>query len=319
MNAAALMFDRFRWSWQRWKKMQPQYRYRNRRSPFQPAVRPVFGRRSIYSDMTEEGLRICQAAFCDRPPPVADRPGYAVASATDLYFSLNVLHFLLTRDYASFCCVRVSAYWLDRHISILALFRPHYEGSVHMILPYNWKESLKPGNLRDTINRNSAVVSIVAVVVIIVVLALSIRSFMGGGSTTGVPSRAYYWDTSNGTLHIRPMTDYPPLTGATGKPTLVQAYFYACGSCSDKKLAYLQEYSPQAKAMLDKMIKGGQAGKPGGFSPMAEEAMMSQNSVLVRSPAKGSPWVPLNSPQGQQVTTPPTCPGSQTLKICSPN
>lgn len=188
-----------------------------------------------------------------------------------------------------------------------------------MILPYNWKESLKPANLRDTINRNSAVVSIVAVVVIIVVLALSIRSFMGGGATTGVPSNAYYWDTSNRTLHIRPMTDYPPLTGSTGKPTLVQAYFYTCGSCADKKLAYLQKYSTQAKSMLDNMLKGGQAGKPGGFSPMAQEAMMSQDSVLVRSPAKGSPWVPMNSPQGQQVTTPPACGAGGILKICSPN
>lgn len=188
-----------------------------------------------------------------------------------------------------------------------------------MILPYNWKESLKPGNLRDTINRNSAVVSIVAVVVIIVVLALSIRSFLGGGSTTGVPSTAYFWDTSNGTLHTRPMTDYPPLIGATGKPTLVQAYFYTCGSCADKKLAYLQKYSPQAKAMLDKMIQSGKAGKPQGFSPMAEEAMMSQNSQLVRSPAKGSPWVPISSPQGQQIITPPACPAGGMLKICMPN
>ncbi len=189
-----------------------------------------------------------------------------------------------------------------------------------MILPYNWKESLKPANLRDTINRNSAVVSIVAVVVIIVVLALSIRSFMGGGSTIGAPSRAYYWDTSNGTLHVRPMTVYPPLTGSTGKPTLVQAFFYTCGSCSDKKLAYLQEYSQQAKAMLDQMIKAGQAGKPGaGFGPMMQEAMMAQNSILVRSPVKGSPWVPRNSRLGEQIAMPPPCPSSAKLKFCSPN
>ncbi len=185
-----------------------------------------------------------------------------------------------------------------------------------MILPYNWKERIRPANLRETINRNSAVVSIVAAVVIIVVLALSIRSFMGGNTGAGVPTMAYFYDTSNQTISVRPTIDYPPLPGATGKNTVVLAYFYTCTTCADKKLVYLQKYSSRAKKALQAMMNNAKSNKPGAINPMAYEAAMSQNAILVRSPAKGSPWVPLASPQGQQVTMPPNC---AKLKVCMPN
>ncbi len=189
-----------------------------------------------------------------------------------------------------------------------------------MILPYNWKENLRPGNLRDTINRNSAVVSIVAVVVIIVVVALSIRKFMGGGAASGVASTEYFWDTSNHTLHVRSAAHYPPLIGSTGKPTMVLAYYYTCTNCGDKKIVYLMKYSPQAKAALEKMKQGGPPGQQGGMGPMAYMAIMQQpDSMLVRSPAKGSPWVPENSQAGIQVTTPPACPGGGYPKECVPH
>ncbi|MDA8377050.1 MAG: hypothetical protein M0Z50_08330 [Planctomycetia bacterium] len=187
-----------------------------------------------------------------------------------------------------------------------------------MILPYNWKEKLKPSNLRNTINENSAVMSIIAAVVAIVAIAFIVRNFFH--TTQYGPTTAYYYDTSDGSVQVLPRSKYPPLIGKTGKPTLVWAEYYSCSSCSDKQLAYLEKYSAQAKKAMEQLQQQQRnpknKGEPPNFALM--QMAMQGGGILVRSPKKGSKWYPLESPQGMQIATPPSCTTGQ-LKACNPS
>jgi hypothetical protein len=173
-----------------------------------------------------------------------------------------------------------------------------------MILPYNWKEKMNFSNIRQAINKNAAVAGIIAAVVIIVMIAYLIRQM---GPPAFKPGGAYYFNTAPGRhygdISIHSAAKYPPLIDPkTGKPTLVLAMFYTCGSCKNKKLVYLQKYTRQAKALIKE--KGSRALLKMGIA-----------GLVVRKPAKGSRWYPLNSPQGQRITTPPKC---AKLKPCVP-
>lgn len=187
-----------------------------------------------------------------------------------------------------------------------------------MILPYNWKEKLKPSNIRNTINENSAVMSIIAAVVAIVAIAFIVRNFFH--TPNYGPTTAYYYDTSDGSVQVLPRSKYPPLIGKTGKPTLVWAIYYSCSSCSDKQLAYLEKYTSQAKAAMKQFQQQANNPKSKGMPPnfAMMQMAMAGGGMLVRSPQKGSKWYPLESPQGMQVATPPACPSGGLLKACNP-
>ncbi len=169
-----------------------------------------------------------------------------------------------------------------------------------MILPYNWKEKMNFSDIRQAINKNATVAGIIAAVVIIVLVANIIRQM---GPRTYGTGEAYYYNTATGAISIHSAAKYPPLIDPkTGKPTLVLAMFYTCSSCKNKKLIYLQKYTRQAQAMI----------KNRGVTALQK---LGVAGMLVRSPAKGSQWYPLNSPQGQRIATPPNC---AKLKPCSP-
>ena len=184
-----------------------------------------------------------------------------------------------------------------------------------MILPYDWREKLKPSNLRHTINENSAAVSIIAAVIAVLAIVYIFRNSVNGGGTGSAPM-AYYYDTSTHQFYTYRSSRPPPIKNAQGKRTIVLAYMYSCSSCGNRKIAWLQKYSKQARIALKKMLNYKPApGKPPGPPPM--EAPMFGTGILVRSPAKGSKWYPIQSPEGQQIAQLPKCP-TGTAKICLP-
>ena len=195
-----------------------------------------------------------------------------------------------------------------------------------MILPYNWKDYLRITNIRDAMNRNQSVISIVAVVFTIIAIAYILHYELHSRYVTTV--NQYFYDTATQQLKVEPSTAIPPMRGAGGKYTLVRAYVFTCSSCDNKQIGYLEKYTPQGKAALinlQKMAnqpppKPGPGAPPNGNMPYAnpfELEMQAYNSSLVRLPAKGSPWVPANSPEGQHIMTPAPC-ASGVLKPCVP-
>lgn len=185
-----------------------------------------------------------------------------------------------------------------------------------MILPYDWREKLKPSNLRNTINEYSAVVSIVAAVIAVLAIVYIFHNTVGGGGV-GTAPKAYYYDTSTHQFYTYPSSRPPPLKNASGKRTIVLAYMYTCSSCNNRKIAWLQKYSKQARAALKKILNYKPTpGQPPGPPPM--EAPIFGTGILVRSPAKGSQWYPIQSPEGQEIAQLPKC-QSGTAKICMPD
>jgi hypothetical protein len=185
-----------------------------------------------------------------------------------------------------------------------------------MILPYDWREKLKPSNLRTTINENSAAVSIVAAVIAVLAIVYIYHSASGGGGS-GKSPMAYYYDTSTQQFYTYRSSRLPPLKNAQGKRTIVLAYMYTCASCKNRKIAWLEKYTKQARAALMSMLNA--KPKPGqnpGPPPFA--AAMYGSGILVRSPVKGSQWYPINSPQGNAIQQLPRCP-SGTARICMPS
>ncbi len=183
-----------------------------------------------------------------------------------------------------------------------------------MILPYDWREKLKPSNLRQTINENSAAVSLIAAVIAVLAIVWIFRSTVGGG--VGTAPMAYYYDTTTHQFYTYRSSRPPPIKNAQGKRTIVLAYMYTCTSCGDRKIAWLQKYSRQTRKALQAMLNYKPTpGKP--FLPPPMEAPIFGNGILVRSPVKGAQWYPIQSPEGQQITQLPKCP-SGNAKICLP-
>ncbi len=195
-----------------------------------------------------------------------------------------------------------------------------------MILPYNWKEYLRPTNIRDAMNRNQSVISIVAVVLTIIAIAYIIHYEFHSPYATSV--NQYFYDTATQQLKVEPPTAIPPLRGAGGKYTLVRAYVFTCSSCNNKQIGFLQKYTPEGKAALLKQQqmakqpppKPGSRPGPNGdtqFNNPFSLQMQAYNNSLVRLPAKGSRWVLANSPEGERIMTPAPC-ATGVLKPCVP-
>ncbi len=179
-----------------------------------------------------------------------------------------------------------------------------------MILPYDWKEKLKPGNLRQTINENSMVMSIVAVVVVVLAIAWCVHVADPGQGNVGNRD-AYYINYKTGAISVKSADTRVPLAG---QPDLVQVIYFSCNSCHTKKAAYYMEYSPQALKALQQM-KAQPAGRP--MAPMA--AQLQYGDQLVSRPTNPPHWVPEASPQGGKIMATRGCPNGKVFEICLPS
>lgn len=95
--------------------------------------------------------------------------------------------------------------------------------------------------------------------------------------------KAYFIDEETGDVSVRLADEFPPLPGADGKPTVVRAIYVTFSTPENKALAYLEKYTDQAKAQLQK-----DKGENKGIA-LAQPQLLS--GLLVRRPDKGSPWL----------------------------
>jgi hypothetical protein len=176
-----------------------------------------------------------------------------------------------------------------------------------MILPYNWKERLRPEPIRESINRNTAVIGVIALVVAIVALTFIVRQFFP--RPTGQTPQVYFYDISNKTTTIGPKTNYPPLIGSTGQPTVVYAFYFTCSTPENKYLAYLEKYSPQTQQMLHNTVNG---------SAQINNQRTTSPDILVCLPSDTANWVPVNSPEGLKIIQLQPCPEGHMPQQCLP-
>jgi hypothetical protein len=98
-------------------------------------------------------------------------------------------------------------------------------------------------------------------------------------------------DEETGTVTIRPADDVPPLIGTGGKPTVVRAYYFTVGNSTNKRLAFLEKYTDEGKAIVQTQIAQGSAYR----------GMLCQKGRLIRKPEAGSPWVDVASAEGRRI------------------
>jgi hypothetical protein len=177
--------------------------------------------------------------------------------------------------------------------------------------------------IREKMNQNQKPFIIGGIVIVCLAIALVIWE-LKPVSAPPPPSSAYFYDTSNGSIVVKPANSIPPLKGANGKDTLVLAKFFTCTTCGDKKIGYLLKYTSQGRSAIKVL-----ADAPTALSPKEKivafatqesgEKMAVAEGTLVRLPAKGSHWVSAMSFRGiQLIRQAKSCPGNQFAKPCSP-
>ena len=177
-------------------------------------------------------------------------------------------------------------------------------------------------DIREKMYENQKPFVIGGIIAVCLALGLVIWEFNPVSAPHG-PSRYYFYDTSNGAITTEPSTAVPPLKGAGGKDTLVQAFFFTCGTCGDKKIGYLLKYTRQAKAakvLLAQPHSGTMAPQQSMqfTSSLSRYQVAIATGTLVRLPAKGARWHPIAGPVGSQIASPPRCSATALAKACFP-
>ncbi len=114
-------------------------------------------------------------------------------------------------------------------------------------------------------------------------------------------SNAWYIDEQDGDKSLNPAdaislpaTSIAPLKNKVGAPTVVRAMFVTCTTEKDRRLVYLEKYTPQAQAAFAKVQSGAESPSPSFLSS-------TQAGHLIRLPDPGAPWVPINSAAGVTI------------------
>jgi len=145
-------------------------------------------------------------------------------------------------------------------------------------------------------------VAAMAIVLAGVIYYLSANRGPGIGAA---PRSAFFVDEETAAESVRPISDVPPLPGASGKDTLVGEYKYSVDGGKTAKVGYYYKYMPDMK----KKMEATPAGQAPAFDPAQGE--------LVRSPERGSRWVRFDSDEGQALVG-VHAPAGQTLLVVNP-
>lgn len=164
--------------------------------------------------------------------------------------------------------------------------------------------------LRDWVNKNSAIVTILAVLVLILSLAFIVWN---NTTPTYKPVDMWYYDMGsdaadpNARLFQAKGNELPPIASPSGKlnengePMGARAWVYSCGECDDEKsrfIGYIEVYSKEAKESFTNPTKLGPDGKPPLFRP--EDMMMQEQGHFIQEPGSDK-WYPFQSPEGNDI------------------
>lgn len=183
------------------------------------------------------------------------------------------------------------------------------------------------GNVREWLNKNSAMVTIAAVVLLVVALSILVMSFRRVDASD---AGAYYFDLNTGRLFTASMTEIPPIEAPSGPlqtpqgplPAGVRVHILSCGSCADfagmtaeevkaagAEIAYLEMLTPEGKAIV--------TGPPPGPQEIVPPP---EQYTLVADPATKQ-WQLSASPEGNFIVRSASlreCPGAAPLTWCTP-
>ena len=148
--------------------------------------------------------------------------------------------------------------------------------------------------IRETMNQNPGITTGVVAGIVILALAFIIYQSMGDSGGGSVPTKMYYSDDDGATTFTDDIRKFPPFDH-NGKQA-VRARVFSCDGGKNKFVGYLERYSPEAKARLDKATNGGKTGSDIG---LMED--VSITGMEVKKPKDPSPWLKQSDPRAQSV------------------
>jgi len=112
----------------------------------------------------------------------------------------------------------------------------------------------------------------------------------------GDPSLAWFIDEETGEESIRSADEIPPLTGASGQPTVVRVIKFIADNETTPIAGYFVKYSDAVR-------------KRAAALPANVDESIRLDTLFtgqfIRSPAAGSPWVPITDAQAAQIMSVP--------------
>jgi len=179
--------------------------------------------------------------------------------------------------------------------------------------------------LRDYMNNNSSVVTILAVVVLVIALGIIVMTSKGPGRNSYIVD-IYFYDLNTGKLFIEKSDQRPPITTAsgptpTGKKAGVLAYVSTCGECRNyagmgvEELKAAGAFISRLEMFTEEALAAMDAAAAGQSAAMDYDLM---NAVLIKR-VEDTAWVPIESSQGMRIMSAEAgrCPGGRE-KTCLP-
>ena len=173
---------------------------------------------------------------------------------------------------------------------------------------FDWRDDLRPGNLRNTANQHPLAAGIVIGGVLLAIVLYFYLPARPPGVIVRQAVHAYYVDEETGQETVQAANLVPPLSGPSGKPTVVRAVCFSSDGGKTKVTGYYETYTPEAKGLLE--------GSSSAVSLYA--GLQIDKGHLVRKPNSGSPWVWINSDQGKRVCARPVGADGTSLQPFSP-
>lgn len=162
-------------------------------------------------------------------------------------------------------------------------------------------------NVREWLNNNSAIVTVVAVLVLCFALAFIIWNSSSNNRRYG-PIDVYFVDLNTSEIFVARSDQIPPIAAPSdndGGKSGVRAHIFACGDCpsglrgrtideladNEVFVAYLERYTDEAQSLLS-----------GDMQPEDEERyyMAMEMGQLVTAPGSSN-WVSMNSERGYML------------------
>jgi hypothetical protein len=159
--------------------------------------------------------------------------------------------------------------------------------------------------LRDWVNANPKIAAAAAGVASALALVVLFMSLSDGRPRARVVTQAWYLDLNTRKLFAGPIREVPPIPAPSGPYQGghggALAHVFGCGDCSesDRRIAFLEVYTPKAaavlKADLDRRSKAQPTGPVAGFTESEE---ISAGHFIAGEDLK---WVLMRDPKAREV------------------
>ena len=159
-------------------------------------------------------------------------------------------------------------------------------------------------NVREWLNQNSALATVVAVIILI--LALGAIVWQNKPRNMKVPKYQWYYDTGTGKLFPEAFGQLAPIKAPSGEEGVTAFAFWCDGCENEPEVLYLTRYTEESKAMMleqrEQMRKQAEkAGKKPGNVPMMDPMMMRMGGMEAASVEDPTDWLPVGSLEANEI------------------